>query len=493
MARYGLITGERRLLASKQAGKTTIPAIVREVSNLQAMEMTIVENLQRADLNPMEQAHAFQRLGREFHMTQEQIAERTGKDRASVSNFLRLLKLPEPVQKHVEAGELSFGHARALLALDSAEAITSAAQKVLSLHLSVRATESFVQGLLNPEAKATKSKQPATVDPNVREAQNQLRHSLGLKVTIEDKAGKGRVIIEYSGIEDFDAILSGTGQIAGSQGPPGQRERFSGGTASKEEPSTMKATRFEYRFRFPIHVLIFLLGFIAPWLYWAQLTDALQLSDRTTWLMLAAVLARHGWLTFQAAAMVILSLALLFTGLGAWLRVWGAAYIGSSIVKSRTMHGESMLADGPYRRTRNPLYLGTLLHVIGISILMPPSGALVAVVLLWVFQIRLALAEEPFLEARFGQPYLKYRARVPRFLPTPAPQVPSAGATPRWVQAVLGELYFAGAFVTLAGFGWSFNAQPLRRGILISLGLGLIAQALLPRATPEPVQAVGTP
>ena len=127
--RYTLITGERRLLASKKAGKLTIPAIVREVSNLQAMEMTIVENLQRADLNPMEQAHAYVRLSRDFHMTQEQMAERTGKDRASVSNFLRLLKLPESVQRHVELGELSFGHARALLALESPEAILAAAQK----------------------------------------------------------------------------------------------------------------------------------------------------------------------------------------------------------------------------------------------------------------------------------------------------------------------------------------------------------------------------
>jgi ParB family chromosome partitioning protein len=210
--RYTLITGERRLMASKKAGKATIPAILREVSNLQAMEMTIVENLQRTDLNPMEQAHAYQRLSHDFHMTQEQMAERTGKDRASVSNFLRLLKLPEKVQRHVEAGELSFGHARALLALESGEAVLAAAQKVLALHLSVRATESYVQGLLNPEAKAKDVKPVVAVDPNVRDAQNQLRQSLGLKVTIEDKRGKGKVIIEYGGVEDFDAILAALGQ-----------------------------------------------------------------------------------------------------------------------------------------------------------------------------------------------------------------------------------------------------------------------------------------
>jgi len=212
--RYTLITGERRLLASKKAGKETIPAIVREVSNLQAMEMTIVENLQRADLNPMEQAHAYVRLSRDFHMTQEQMAERTGKDRASVSNFLRLLKLPESVQRHVELGELSFGHARALLALESPaspEAILTATQKVLALHLSVRATENYVQGLLNPESRKKEPKAAVSVDPNVREAQDALRRKLGLKVTIEDKKGKGKVIIEYSGVEDFDAILTALG------------------------------------------------------------------------------------------------------------------------------------------------------------------------------------------------------------------------------------------------------------------------------------------
>jgi ParB family chromosome partitioning protein len=214
--RYTLITGERRLLASKKAGKATIPAIIREVSNLQAMEMTIVENLQRADLNPMEQAHAYVRLSRDFHMTQEQMAERTGKDRASVSNFLRLLKLPESVQRHVELGELSFGHARALLALESPEAILAAAQKVLALHLSVRSTESYVQGLLNPESKVKQAKPVEVVDPNVREAQDTLRRRLGLKVTIEDKKGKGKVIIEYSGVEDFDAILTALGDNPGA-------------------------------------------------------------------------------------------------------------------------------------------------------------------------------------------------------------------------------------------------------------------------------------
>jgi len=211
-ARFQLITGERRWLASRKAGKATIPAIVRSASDEQTLEMTIVENLQRADLNPMEQARAYQRLSHDFKMTQEQMATRTGKERASVANFIRLLRLPESIQHKVESGDLSFGHARTLLALDSPESITSAAQKVMALNLSVRQTESYVQGLINPEAKPKKDAKPARPeDPNVREAQDRLQRTLGLKVHIEDKKGKGRVIIEYSGLEDFDSILSALG------------------------------------------------------------------------------------------------------------------------------------------------------------------------------------------------------------------------------------------------------------------------------------------
>jgi ParB family chromosome partitioning protein len=206
--RFQLIAGERRWLASKLAGKTTVPAILRHVSDEQAMEMTIVENLQRTDLNPMEQARAYDRLGHQFKMTQEQMAQRTGKDRASVANFLRLLRLPLEVQQKVESGSLSFGHARTLLSLESPEAILKAAQKVSALSMSVRQTESYVQGLLNPEKKPKgEEKEKAPLDPNVRDARDLLQRALGLKVSIEDKNGRGRVIIEYSRLEDFDALL----------------------------------------------------------------------------------------------------------------------------------------------------------------------------------------------------------------------------------------------------------------------------------------------
>jgi ParB family transcriptional regulator, chromosome partitioning protein len=211
--RFQLIAGERRWQASQIAGKATIPAILRQVSDEQAMEITIVENLQRADLNPMEQARAFERLAREFHMTQEQMAVRTGKDRASVANFLRLLRLPASVQLRVESGELSFGHARTLLAFEHAEEMERAAQRIATLSLSVRQTEAYVQNLIHPEKAAKKDAKPVIpIDPNVREVQDRLQRALGLKVAIEDHNGRGRVIIEYARLEDFDTLLE---QLAG--------------------------------------------------------------------------------------------------------------------------------------------------------------------------------------------------------------------------------------------------------------------------------------
>jgi ParB family chromosome partitioning protein len=211
--RFQLIAGERRWKASELAGKKTIPAILRQVSDEQAMEITIVENLQRTDLNPMEQARAFERLSREFHMTQEQMAVRTGKDRATVANFLRLLRLPSSVQARVESGELSFGHARALLAFEHAEEMETAAQRIVKLSLSVRQTEAYIQGITHPERAAKKdAKEETPIDPNVRAVQERLQRALGLKVHIEDHNGRGKVIIEYARLEDFDGLLE---QLAG--------------------------------------------------------------------------------------------------------------------------------------------------------------------------------------------------------------------------------------------------------------------------------------
>jgi protein-S-isoprenylcysteine O-methyltransferase Ste14 len=247
----------------------------------------------------------------------------------------------------------------------------------------------------------------------------------------------------------------------------------------------MQATGFEYRFRFVLHAVIYILGFTAPWLFLPALADVPGFAQKSTWLIASSALSRQGWLTFSAATIVLLALALLLTALGAFVRIWGSAYVGASVVNSPAMHGDRMLADGPYRRFRNPLYLGTLLHTIGIAILMPPSGAVFTIILFWIFEVRLALAEEPFLTARFGQPYLDYKAAVPRFLPALSPQIPAAGARPHWFQAFLSELYFPAAFLVLAIFGWSFNAQPIRQGLLISFGVWLIVRALLPHPTSD--------
>jgi len=158
----------------------------------------------------MEQARAFERLTREFKMTQEQMAQRTGKNRTSIANFLRLLRLPSDIQGKVEAGELTFGHARALLALEDPESMQKAVQKVSALAMSVRQTETFVHGILHPELKAKSEKvaKPDVLDPNVREAQDQLQRALGMKVRVHDKNGRGQVVIEYARLEDFDALLA---------------------------------------------------------------------------------------------------------------------------------------------------------------------------------------------------------------------------------------------------------------------------------------------
>jgi len=208
--RFQLIAGERRWLASQRAGKTTVPAIVKQVSNEQAMEMTIVENLQREDLNPVEQARAYERLGREFGLTQEQMAQRTGKERSSVANFLRLLKLPSEVQTLLEESKLSFGHAKALMTLDSPEAVLKLANRAVALSMSARQVEATVHSLVHPEPKREKAERQ--VDPNVKEAERQMQRALGVRVQITDNKGSGKIVIEYKSLEDFDRVVEVLGR-----------------------------------------------------------------------------------------------------------------------------------------------------------------------------------------------------------------------------------------------------------------------------------------
>jgi ParB family chromosome partitioning protein len=205
--RYQLIAGHRRCAASARAGKATIPALVRQVSNEQAMEMTIIENLQREDLNPMEQAHAFERLSRDFGLTQEQMAQRTGKDRASISNFMRLLRLPPSVQSLIAAGHLSLGHAKALMMLDSEKLVIDMAERVVKEALSVRQTEEKVHEWLVP-AGPKPEPQPRRVDPNVRALERELEGHLGMRVHIQPRSNSsGKISFEYGSLEQFDSVV----------------------------------------------------------------------------------------------------------------------------------------------------------------------------------------------------------------------------------------------------------------------------------------------
>ena len=212
--KYQLIAGERRWLASRLAGKETIPAIIRRVSNEQAAELSLIENLQREDLNPMEMAFAFARLSSDFGLTQEQIAARTGKDRATVANHMRLLKLPPDAQGYLAMGKLTFGHAKVLMGLPDDDAIGAVLVKVVRDGLSVRQTEELAKRHTwdRPEAAEGSAAQPKWRDPNVKEAERQLMASLGTKVSIVDKGGKGKVVIEYKNLEDFDRIIEALGK-----------------------------------------------------------------------------------------------------------------------------------------------------------------------------------------------------------------------------------------------------------------------------------------
>jgi ParB family transcriptional regulator, chromosome partitioning protein len=206
--RYQLIAGHRRWAASQRAGKPTIPALVRQVSNEQAMEMTIIENLQREDLNAIEQARAFERLANEFGLTQEQMAERTGKDRASISNFLRLLRLPEYVQSLISAGQLSAGHGKALMMLHTEADMNKMAERIHQQSLSVHQTEEMVHQWLAPVGPKPPKPERHHSDPNVRGMERLLEEILGVRVSIKPRSDiSGKIIFDYASLDQFDGIV----------------------------------------------------------------------------------------------------------------------------------------------------------------------------------------------------------------------------------------------------------------------------------------------
>lgn len=203
---YELIAGERRWRATQLAGLHDIPVVIREVSDQAAMAMGLIENIQREELNPMEQAFALQRLIDEFALTHQEASEAVGRSRAAVSNLLRLLALQQEVKDLLEAGELEMGHARALLALEGGDQV-QAARQVAKKGLSVRETEAMVRRLLSAGSKKTVQKQ--AIDPDTQRLQDELSEKLGARVLFQHGAkGKGKLVIHYNTLDELDGILN---------------------------------------------------------------------------------------------------------------------------------------------------------------------------------------------------------------------------------------------------------------------------------------------
>ena len=215
---YQIIAGERRWRAAKQAGLEEVPAVIIEADDRKVMELALIENLQREDLNPVEEARGYQVLMEEYGLTQEEVAQRMGKSRPAVTNTLRLLALPEAVLILVEEGSLSAGHARAILGLSDADAQVKLAQQAASQALSVRQTEALVRALQR-EAKA---KPKAAPSPDaalyLAEVEKSLSSRFGRKVRILDKGDKGRIELEYYDSRDLEALLSALGLAQGGSG-----------------------------------------------------------------------------------------------------------------------------------------------------------------------------------------------------------------------------------------------------------------------------------
>lgn len=199
---YELIAGERRWRASRLAGLKTIPALIKEATKRDLLEMALIENIQREDLNALEAAEAYKRLQDEFKLTQEDLAKRVGKERSTVTNFLRILHLPKEIKQELAAGTLSMGHAKALLSLERSRDQMQAATLIVKKGLSVREAESLAARLKNPpkERKIRQSQE-------LKSLEERLKKSLGTKVSISSKSKGGRIIIEYYSAEELDRIL----------------------------------------------------------------------------------------------------------------------------------------------------------------------------------------------------------------------------------------------------------------------------------------------
>jgi ParB family chromosome partitioning protein len=206
---FQLIAGERRWRASQRAGLSRVPAVIREAGEHDALELALIENLQREDLNPMEEAHAYDRLIADFGMTQDEVARRVGKNRATVANMLRLLRLPPEVQQWLRENRISTGHAKALLSLSDLNAILDTAKKIIQGNYSVRQAEMLVSRYSSQVAGKDSEGASEVADPNVKEAVHALEQALGTKVTVQESGGKGKIELHFFSFEEMNRLYEG--------------------------------------------------------------------------------------------------------------------------------------------------------------------------------------------------------------------------------------------------------------------------------------------
>ena len=205
---YQLITGERRWRAAKLAGLKTVPAVIREVSEFKQLEWALIENIQRQDLNPIEEASAYAALVEDFSLTQEEVAQRVGKDRTSVTNYIRLLKLPSEIREMIQKQELSMGHARALSSLDKEKDQIELAREIVKDQLNVRQIETLVRNWKTRKRSPRKMTQETPVDPNVKAAEQKLQERFGTRVVIKlETDEKGRIEVHFENSEDLIRIF----------------------------------------------------------------------------------------------------------------------------------------------------------------------------------------------------------------------------------------------------------------------------------------------
>jgi ParB family transcriptional regulator, chromosome partitioning protein len=208
--RFELVAGERRWRAAQLAGLNRVPVVIREVPDDKLLELALIENIQREDLNAIEEAQAYRKLIETIGLTQESLAERVGRDRSYITNYLRLLRLPPDIQKLIEEAKLSTGHARTILATDDVDMQRRLARKIIERGLSVRETERLVRGMDKGDRSKAQSSHARITDPNIRAAESKLRRHLGTQVRInENQSGTGgRIEIEYYGASDLERIYN---------------------------------------------------------------------------------------------------------------------------------------------------------------------------------------------------------------------------------------------------------------------------------------------